>query len=54
MSGVASPPHKEDEQEQNNTNMLLFVLFFMLKARFLAIKAQILLNFPPPEALLFE
>lgn len=52
MSGIASPPHKEDEQEQNDTSMLLFVLFFLCsQPAFLGKKVKILLNFTPPEAL---
>ena len=56
MSGVANPPHKEDEQEQNNTNMLLFVLFFYAHGPHFDKKGKNLFKIspPPPEALFFE
>ena len=55
MSGVASPNPKGDEQEQNDTTKgSCSSSFFILKARILAKKAKIVLNFTPPEANLFE
>ena len=40
---------KRTNKSKTTHKRLLFVLFFMLKARFLAKKAQILLNFTPPK-----